>query len=204
VLKTLLRYLKPKQTVRIYADFIDPFCYVGVHNLLLELPREWNVDWRGFEFNPGTPSAGMALVPAGNSDLRAGMWPSVSAYAAKSGLHLEIPEFVPNTRLAHALVMAAPRDVKNPLIARIYQAYLSDRKNLGERAILADFACEFEFSIEKVYRMETDGSLERRLERHRREAAARKFHGMPGFAWSRGTSFGALPRTYWKPIFETS
>src|ERR1017187_7020773 len=87
--------------VIVYADFIDPFCYIGFHNLrrAAEASRT-PILWRGFELNPATPPEGAVLETAGNCDLRPGMWSSVAAFAKKSGLDLAEPGLVPNTRRA--------------------------------------------------------------------------------------------------------
>src|SRR5437773_2049429 len=90
--------------IRIYADFIDPFCYIGFHCLKpLAESRGINIDWQGFELNPGTPPDGLPLETAANSDLRPGMWASVQGLARKAGLDFPEPRRVPNTRGAHAL-----------------------------------------------------------------------------------------------------
>ncbi len=78
-----------------------------------------------------------------NSDLRPGMWASVQDYAKKSGLKLAEPDRVPSTRLAHLWVNSIQnRDVKKSLIERIYQAYLSDKKDIGQVGVLVGIAEE--------------------------------------------------------------
>ena len=116
----------------VYADFIDPFCYIGFHNLrLVAEAAKIPLTWRGFELNPGTPLEGSHLQTADNSDLRQGMWLSVAAFAKESGLILVPPDRVPNTRLAQFWVHSLRSGVvKNSLIERIYQAYLSDKPGL--------------------------------------------------------------------------
>src|ERR1700733_6758871 len=124
--------------VVIYADFIDPFGYVGLHNLWEPLKAAGAVfDWNGFELNPQTPPEGMILQTADNSDLRPGMWASVRDYASRSGLKLVEPVRVPNTRRAQLLVRAArDLDVKKSLIERLYQAYFIDQKDIGDAVVL--------------------------------------------------------------------
>src|SRR5262245_60864484 len=73
--------------ILVYADFIDPFCFIGWHTLWpLAEARKIELDWQGFEFNPGTPPEGPPLTTAGNSDLRPGMWASVQSLARQAGL----------------------------------------------------------------------------------------------------------------------
>jgi predicted DsbA family dithiol-disulfide isomerase len=194
--------MAPKRIV-IYADFIDPFCYVGFHNVRLAAAEEKiALEWRGFELNPETPEEGSYLVPTPNSDLKAGMWSSVKDFAKKSGLNLSEPTQVPNTRLAHLWVQSLQKpDVKNSLIERIYQAYLSDKKEIGEVGVLREIADEFNLPAEPIVQLaaQQDASP---MERCRKEAVDYGFPGMPGFIFRGKTYFGALSEDAWKKIIE--
>ena len=57
-----------KRKLLIYADFMDPFSYIGFHNLMLA-GQSQSVDllWRGFDFNPDTPAVG---IPGKRSQFR--------------------------------------------------------------------------------------------------------------------------------------
>src|ERR1700684_1053620 len=119
-----------RNRVDFYGDFIDPFGYIGFHNLRLAAGETGTtIRWKGFELRPDTQPEGEPFQTAGNSDLRGGMWASVQSYGQKAGGELIDPGFVPISRLAHGLVLAwpGPSSAKNPLIERIYQAYLSER-----------------------------------------------------------------------------
>jgi predicted DsbA family dithiol-disulfide isomerase len=192
------------QRVRIYADFIDPFCYVGFYNIARAAKAERiALDWRGFELNPDTPAEGSLLQTAANSDLQPGMWASVRDFAKKFGLVLAEPSHVPNTRLAHLWVQSiAKPDVKNSLIERIYQAYLSDEKDVGDRRVLEALAAAFGLPKNGIPTREEAQRGGARLERFREEAMMRKFPGMPGFVYRGKTYFGALSEDAWKKIME--
>lgn len=197
MLDTALRRFFCRKQVSIYADFIDPFCYLGFFNLKRALPSGWSIDWRGFELNPATPFEGMELALSGTSDLNAGVWPSIKAYAGQSGLRIEEPRFVPNTRLAQVLAEGVSTDVKIPLIERIYQAYFSDRKNIGNESILIQLAGDFGFAREQALRIMNSSAIAGRLEAHRRQAMRHQFPGMPGFVLHGKTRFGALSAEAW-------
>jgi len=189
----------------IYADFIDPFCYIGFHNLrrAAEAARI-PLDWRGFELNPETPAEGSHLLTTANSDLRPGMWASVSDYAKKSGLVLAEPDFVPNTRRAHLWLKSIKNGVvKNSLIERIYQAYLSNKLNIGKVDVLAEIAKETGMPIDPFLIMETEPEG-RPLETYRTEAIQHRFTGMPGFRFRGKTFFGALSEEAWRTIMKES
>jgi predicted DsbA family dithiol-disulfide isomerase len=188
----------------IYADFIDPFCYIGFHILKpLAEARRIQLEWRGFELNPDTPPEGLSLETAANSDLRPGMWASVAGLAQSAGLSFPEPRRAPNTRSAHALLELAQKpDVKNPLIERIYQAYFRGQKNIGQLDVLIDLAKDFGIPADRVRAALADPGLTKALEQRRAEAQKRQFLGMPGFVYKGRTYFGALSKQAWQAIFE--
>ncbi len=49
--------------VRLYSDFICPFCFVAEQSNLVRLQEEFDVevDRRGFELHPETPVGGMRV-----------------------------------------------------------------------------------------------------------------------------------------------
>jgi predicted DsbA family dithiol-disulfide isomerase len=188
----------------IFADFIDPFCYVGFVNLrrAAEAARV-PLAWHGFEFNPDTPTQGMPLETAANSDLRPGMWASVQGYASKSGLSLKEPHFVPKTLLPHTLVLQASRHVKIPLIDCLFEAYFSSQKNIGDPEILINLTRPFGISEAEIQRAQGNARGAKELERNRSLAIRHHFPGMPGFAYRGKTYFGALSTESWPPILKS-
>jgi len=188
-----------RRKILIYADFIDPFCYIGFHNLSLAAGTKWTLEWRGFELNPATPPEGMNLETAGNSEVRIGQWAAVQNIGLQAGLPLKQPSFVPNTRCAHALIFGVQRNVKIPLIARIYQAYFIDQLDIGSISILADLASSFGVTTGQVDRFIRDERVTRDLKSHQKQAIRHVFPGMPGFVrgWNE-IYFGALSRQDWE------
>jgi predicted DsbA family dithiol-disulfide isomerase len=188
----------------VYADFIDPFCYIALHTLIpIAETRKIELDWRGFEMNPETPADGFALETAANSDLRPGMWASVESLAKAAGLSFPEPRRVPNTRGAHALLgLAQKPDVKNPLIERIYQAYFMGQKDVGQKEVLIDLASAFGLSSSQVEAALSDTQLGTTLEKRRLEASGRRFLGLPGFVYKGQTHFGALSKDAWHKILD--
>jgi predicted DsbA family dithiol-disulfide isomerase len=198
-----LKSLAGKQ-ITIYADFIDPFHYLGYH-ALRPLAEQKGIDmvWQGFELNPDTPLEGFDLETGGNSDLRPGMWASVENLAKTHGLTLSQPCRIPNTRGAHALVdLALQRDVKNPLIDTLYQAYFNRQQDLGKLDVLIELAAGFNIPADRVRTALADAQLAPRLEARRLAAQQRGFLGLPGFVYRGQNHFGALSPEAWKRILE--
>jgi predicted DsbA family dithiol-disulfide isomerase len=93
-------------TLRLYSDFVCPFCFVAEQSTVPRLRDEFDllVDWRGFPLHPRTPKGGMPLtalfpasrVPAVKEHLR--------QFAARFGVTgIEHPDRLPNTRRVLAM-----------------------------------------------------------------------------------------------------
>jgi predicted DsbA family dithiol-disulfide isomerase len=87
-------------TLRLYSDFVCPFCFVAEQSTVPRLRDEFDlvVDWRGFPLHPRTPKGGMPLaallgaarIPAAKEHMR--------QFAARFGVTgIVHPERVPNT-----------------------------------------------------------------------------------------------------------
>lgn len=93
-------------TLRLYSDFVCPFCFVAEQSTVPRLRDELGVvvDWRGFPLHPRTPKGGMPLtalfpasrVPAAKEHLR--------QFAARFGVTgIVHPDHIPNTRRVLAM-----------------------------------------------------------------------------------------------------
>jgi len=93
-------------TLRLYSDFVCPFCFVAEQSTVPRLREEFDldVDWRGFPLHPSTPKGGMPLaallgaarIPAAKEHMR--------QFAARFGVTgIVHPDRVPNTRRVLAM-----------------------------------------------------------------------------------------------------
>ncbi len=119
-------------TLRLYTDFVCPFCFIAeegtVPRLLLEFDLE--LDWHGFELHPGTPKGGLplgALFPGAN--LRA-MHDRTKRFAAQFGVTgFEPPDRLQNTRRALAIAEYARSQGKlEPYRRAVFDAHWRQSK----------------------------------------------------------------------------
>jgi predicted DsbA family dithiol-disulfide isomerase len=93
-------------TMRLYSDFVCPFCFVAEQSTVARLRDEFeiDVDWRGFPLHPSTPKGGMplsALFPAARLP---GVKEHMRQFAARFGVTgIVHPERIPNTRRVLAM-----------------------------------------------------------------------------------------------------
>ncbi|HEY2729486.1 MAG TPA: DsbA family protein [Polyangia bacterium] len=102
-------------TLRLYSDFVCPFCFVAEQSTVPRLREEFElvVDWRGFPLHPRTPKGGLPLtalfpaarVPAVKEHLR--------QFAERFGVTgIVHPDRLPNTRRILAMAEFARAEGK--------------------------------------------------------------------------------------------
>jgi len=192
--------------VDVYADFIDPFSYIGFHNLW-KAARTPNVKlvWKGFEFNPDTPHEGSFLIAQPNSDVKNGMWASVRDFGRRSGIEMAEPEFVYNTSRAQALAHALPVSAEtNEFLLAIFAAYFEEGKDIYQASVLKSALSRFP-TLAPIAERYLSGQPDLNvLASNRRSAEERKFPGLPGFVHGGNNYFGALPASAWESVFTAN
>ena len=140
----------PTTILRLYSDFVCPFCFIAEHSTLPRLREDFDitVEWCGFELHPGTPPGGMplsALFPAARlPSLRAHMQQFAAGFGVTGMNH---PDHIPNTRRVLAMAeLARDRGRLDPFREAAMVGYWregfdleSDRdlRTIAERAGLA-------------------------------------------------------------------
>jgi predicted DsbA family dithiol-disulfide isomerase len=142
--------------IDVISDVVCPWCYIGQRRLaeaLARLPaddaaRHAQVRWHPFELNPGLPRAGVPRKAYledkfGGPERAAQIYARVSAAGATVGIPFafERIDVQPNTRDAHRLIAWAQQaGDASELVARLFHAYFSDGRAIGEHAVLAAIA----------------------------------------------------------------
>jgi predicted DsbA family dithiol-disulfide isomerase len=88
-------------TLRLYSDFVCPFCFVAEQSTVTRLRDEYDlvVDWRGFPLHPTTPVGGMPLTALFPAARLPAVKEHMRQFAARFGVTgIVHPERIPNTR----------------------------------------------------------------------------------------------------------
>ncbi len=85
------------QTLRLYTDFVCPFCFIAEQSTVPKLLTEFELelDWCGFELNPGTPRGGRPLAELFPGVDLAQLHERTRRFGATFG----VPDFSPPNRL---------------------------------------------------------------------------------------------------------
>jgi predicted DsbA family dithiol-disulfide isomerase len=93
-------------TLRLYSDFVCPFCFVAEQSTVARLRDEFDlvVDWRGFPLHPRTPKGGLPLTALFAAERVPAVKEHMRQFAARFGVTgIVHPDRIPNTRRVLAM-----------------------------------------------------------------------------------------------------
>ncbi len=142
--------------VEIWSDIMCPFCYIGKRQFENGLKGfahndEVEIVWRSFQLDPSMeyiPGKTIHQVLADKKGLPVEQAKQLNEHVTNSakqlGLHYNLDKAIPaNTFHAHRLShLAASFHLQNEMEERLFRAYFSEGKNIG------DFATLFELGVE--------------------------------------------------------
>lgn len=168
--------------VTVYSDYICPFCYVAalrMERLGRELDLE--VEWKGMEIHPETPSQGRVMPPELQAKL-ANPEGSVQFFAREEEMELKVPAFIPSSRLAlEASEYAREQGKLAPFHRAVFAAYWEQGLNIGDSEVLRELAKQAGLDPEALETYLAEGKGRERLQANQQEAEERGVVGVPSF-----------------------
>ena len=147
--------------ILIIADFVCPWCYVGEKRLaeaISGLPEDIEVvvNRRPFELNPSMPEGGIPreeyrIAKFGSLEKSKALDANLQASAEPDGIVFAFDKIkrTPNSRRAHQLMLLAQgQGLGGALADRLYPAYFTEGRDIGDPAVLLDIAVEAGMSRE--------------------------------------------------------
>ena len=140
--------------VEIYADFVCPWCFIGVRRLRRALAARPSIAvelaWRPFQLNPSMPKGGIdratyLAVKFGGRDRVRQLHASIEDSARSVGLSFSFEDIrrQPNTLDAHRLVrfagerLGASSPEVEALVLALYNGFFTQGRDIGNRDTLA-------------------------------------------------------------------
>jgi predicted DsbA family dithiol-disulfide isomerase len=162
----------PVTTLDVFSDVVCPWCYLGKRRLeraLAALPaRTALVTWRAYRLDPTIPRQGI--------DRDAYISRKFGSLATIESAHQRLTEMgrsegidyrfdlikrSPNTLDAHRLIRwAAEEGRQETVVERLFAAYFTQGRDVGDRAVLTAIAAEAGLSGDVAARLETDDDLD--------------------------------------------
>jgi len=203
--------------VEIWSDIMCPFCYIGkrkFENALQQFAgREAvEVQWRSFELDPNmqtVPGQSIHELLAERKGLSVAqgkqMNDHMAGVAAEVGLHYDFDRVIPtNTFLAHRFLhLAAAHGLQNVAEERVFAAYFTEGKDVGDLATLAQLGAEIGLDAAEVTRtLETEAYAQQvRLDEY--EAQQVGARGVPFFVFNNKYAVsGAQPSELFLEVLE--
>ena len=194
--------------LRVLSDAICPWCYIGRAHMQAALAMlegqgmRFTVAWRPYQLNPDMPVGGLPRdeyrrAKFGSLARSRELDAQVATAARAAGLTINHAAMrrTPNTVDAHRLAaFAEPQGRQDAVIARLFQDYFVDGRDIGDSAVLADAAAAagLDRAEAAAYLSSGDGRAEVLAE----DAALRRagVQGVPTFVLGDHVLFsGAVP-----------
>ncbi|HEY4187096.1 MAG TPA: DsbA family protein [Polyangia bacterium] len=184
-------------TLRLYTDFVCPFCFIAEQSTVPRLLAEYALvlDWRAFELHPGTPRGGLPLERLFPGRPLAQMHEGTKRFAARFGVTgLEPPSRLQNSRRALAIAELA-RDVDRlePFRQTAMNAHWRQGKDLENDADLAAIATAAGIDPARALAAADDPALLARVDTRQADARAQGVSGIPTFVIGTEMVVGCQP-----------
>jgi predicted DsbA family dithiol-disulfide isomerase len=190
---------KPVLLATVFTDYICPFCYVG--DVRLERLREHfnlKINWCFLEIHPDTPTSGMPVQELGYADAQwRQMMDNLMAMGAAEGISFREHDFTTSSHRALLLAEAAKEegaDVFYRLHRRLFAAYFTEGRNIGDAEVLRELATECDVAAGTVERAWREDRYEQQLQRYLVGAHELEVSATPTIFFGRENRLnGALP-----------
>jgi len=176
-------------TLRLYTDFVCPFCFIAEESTVPRLLRELDLalEWHGFELHPGTPPGGRSLASLFPGVDLGALHQRTKQFAARFGVTgFEPPNTLRNTRRALAVAeLARDRDRLAPFREAVFRAHWRQGKNIEDLADLAAIAASAGLDPEEAAAAADAAPLLERVDARQAAARAEGVRGIPTFVFAR-------------------
>jgi predicted DsbA family dithiol-disulfide isomerase len=182
--------------IEIYADFICPWCYIGLDRLRrLEQERPVRLRWRPYLLRPDIPASGVLLASILPPDRLERAEAAVREATEAAGLPLNRPLVVPNSRQAHEIgYLAEEKGLGDVYHRAVFNAYFAEARNIGDAEVLAEIGAETGMARDEILEVLQSGRYRAEVDRATADAFERGIRSVPNYIFASGKGFsGAQP-----------
>lgn len=184
-------------TLRLYTDFVCPFCFIAEESTVPALLRDYDIelDWHGFELHPGTPKGGVPLT----SLFPGAHLPSLHERTRRFGADFGLAEFDPpnvlkNSRRALAMAEFARAQGQLESYRRTaFDAHWRRHQDLEADADLKRLAIDVGLDPDAALAAADDASYLAQVDEKQSAARAEGISGIPTFVFGDLRVVGCQP-----------
>jgi predicted DsbA family dithiol-disulfide isomerase len=193
--------------LKVFADFICPFCYIGSATVRKLQPEfGFAIESHGFQIHPEWPPEGLELTRHPrmmDPKVRELMWSHIRKLAETVNLAMNPPAVLANSRLTlQAAKFARDEGCGEKFDQRIYQAYFTEGQNIGMRGVIVDLAVDVGLDRRETVQALDSGDYADRLEHDTALARQLGVTGVPAFFLGPYTFGGAQSESVMREIFR--
>jgi predicted DsbA family dithiol-disulfide isomerase len=183
--------------LRLYTDFVCPFCFIAEQSTVPRLLSEFELEleWYGFELHPSTPPGGVPLSRLFPNVPLAAMHERTKSFGARFGVTgFQPPDWLWNSRKALAIAeYARDHDTLEPFRQAAMQALWREGKGLENTEDLAFMAERAGLDVSEALAASTDAALLARVDERQEEARRHGVRGIPTFVFGDVGVVGCQP-----------
>jgi predicted DsbA family dithiol-disulfide isomerase len=194
-----------KKKVIVYSDYICPFCFIGKHRMdRLKEELDVEIEWRGLEIHPETPTEGQTLEEMGlNPHYIEMVIENVNKLAKEIEIELKTPPKISNSKRALVLAeYAKEKDKFYEYHCEVFKAYWQDQKDIGNIDVLSDIVDQIGLDSKEAKQYVEDERAKDRIKRFLKEARSLGIDGVPTFVFGKIIIEGAQPYEVIKETIE--
>ncbi len=191
--------------LRIYSDFLCPYCYLAEKQLdRLRGDYEIKTTWIGFELHPEIPPAGLRAGALGSASF-AGLWKQVEQSAQEYGIEIRPPAIMPNTHLAlEAVLELGDTPVGEKFRGRVFDALFLENRDIGSQSVLLDIAGQCGADVAKLRQALDERVHFDKVEENREAGYDELVTGVPTILVGGMRALGVQPLDVYRGLFDRS
>ncbi|CCQ93928.1 putative DSBA oxidoreductase [[Clostridium] ultunense Esp] len=170
--------------IKIFSDFACPFCFIvtGIFDKLKEDGVEFAIEWIPYEMHPDIPLEGKSVEGKHPKGYAEKMYEMLNKLGTEYGIKYKMQEKDYNTHRALLAGEYAKSVGKyDEFSKKIFKAYFTDLKNIGNKDILDDIAKKAGLNIEEMNNLINAGKYEANLKRAKNLIGKFEVEGTPTF-----------------------
>jgi predicted DsbA family dithiol-disulfide isomerase len=184
-------------TLRLYTDFVCPFCFIAEESSVPRLLAEFDLtlDWHGFELHPSTPRGGKPLSSLFPGVHLPSLHERTKKFAEQFGVtNFQPPDRIQNSRRALAVAeLARERDVLVPYKKAAFEAHWRRGEDLEADAVLEKLATAVGLEAHAALAASDDPTYLARVDEKQAEARRNGVSGIPTFFFGNRRVVGCQP-----------